>query len=103
MLLRRLSTTTNVDVAVQLLKAALRKATLFTENAGSGRAARQGLSGRATLGCARAVQVSSRSHAVLQLKVECKPRFENTKKMTVGKLSLIDLAVCGAQAGCGLG
>ena len=36
--------------------------------------------------------VSSRSHAVLQLKVESRSRFENSKKIHVGKLSLIDLA-----------
>ena len=37
-------------------------------------------------------EVSSRSHAVLQLRVESTPRFESKRTLTVGKLSMIDLA-----------
>ena len=37
-------------------------------------------------------EVSSRSHAVLQLRVESQPRFEEGGKIRVGKLSMIDLA-----------
>ncbi len=37
-------------------------------------------------------EVSSRSHAVLQLRFESQPRFEEGGKIRVGKLSMIDLA-----------
>ena len=37
--------------------------------------------------------VSSRSHAVLQLKVETRDRYADKGKIRVGKLSMIDLAV----------
>lgn len=43
-------------------------------------------------------QVSSRSHAVLQLKVESRDRFAEKGKIRVGKLSMIDLAVSSSAA-----